>query len=165
MEHLERLIDHLEWADERVLESLRRCRTPLSAAISLYSHILGAEHTWLNRITGVAPGVAVWPELSLDQCEALARENAAALRDLVDGIAERDRDKLITYRNSAGVEFTTQLEDILLHVALHGSYHRGQVAALLRSAGEEPIPTDYIQWVRGGAAATRQLQVESQPRT
>jgi uncharacterized damage-inducible protein DinB len=155
MNHLAKLIDHLEWADTRVLESLRNCRRPLPAAISLYSHVLGAEHTWLRRISGESPAVAVWPDLSLDECEALARENAATLRQLVASMTAHDLDKAVTYRNSTGAEFTTGFEDILLHAAMHGSYHRGQVAALLRSAGEEPAPTDYIHWVRGVAAATR----------
>ncbi len=59
-----------------------------------------------------------------------------------------DRLKPIVYRNTAGKEFTTALEDILLHVFLHGAYHRGQIAALVREGGDEPKPTDYIQWVR-----------------
>lgn len=155
MNHLTRLVEHLAWADERVLASLRNCRRPLPAAIALYSHVLGAEHTWLARISGEAPAIAVWPDLSLDDCERVAAENAATLRRLVASIGDGDLEKPVTYRNSAGVEFTTGLEDILLHVAVHGSYHRGQVAALLRSAGEEPSPTDFIQWVRGAAAATR----------
>ena len=37
---------------------------------------------------------------------------------------------------------------VLTHVALHGSYHRGQIAALIRSGGDEPINTDYIMWLR-----------------
>ena len=155
MDHLRRLIDHLEWADERVLGSLRDCRTPLPAAINLYSHVLGAEHAWITRINGTPPTVAIWPEVTLDECEIIARKNVAALHELLAGLAPDDLDREITYRNSAGVEFTTGLQDILLHVALHGSYHRGQVAALLRSAGDTPSPTDYIQWVRGAAAATR----------
>lgn len=155
MDHLRRLIDHLEWADEHVLASLRDTRTPLPAAINLYSHVLGAEHVWLARINGTPPTVAVWPEITLDDCETLARSNVASLRRLLAGINPDDLGRQITYRNSAGAEFTTGLEDILLHVALHGSYHRGQVAALLRSSGDTPSPTDYIQWVRGAAAATR----------
>ena len=155
MDHLRRLIDHLEWADERVLASLRETRTPLPAAINLYCHVLGAENAWITRINGVPPIVAIWPEITLDECEILAKNNVAALRELFARLTPDDLGREITYRNSAGVEFTTALEDILLHVALHGSYHRGQVAALLRSAGDTPNPTDYIQWVRDAPAATR----------
>ncbi len=154
-DHLGRLVDHMEWADERVLQSLRSARAPLPAAISLFSHVLGAEHTWLRRINGEKPQVAVWPELTFQQCAQLAAENSNALRGLVASLGAGEGMRQVTYRNSSGAEFTTGLEDILLHVAVHGAYHRGQVAALLRSAGDEPSPTDYIQWVRGGAVAAR----------
>ncbi len=155
MDHLRRLVDHLEWADTRVLASLRACRTPLSAAINLYAHVLGAEQAWISRINGTTPATAIWPEISLEECEKLASDNVVLLRQLLKQTTTEDIARPITYRNSAGAEFTTGLEDILLHVALHGSYHRGQVAALLRSAGDTPNPTDYIQWVRGAAAAAR----------
>src|SRR5688500_2180155 len=125
LDHLHRLVDHMAWADERVLASLRAARYAAPAAFTLYSHILGAEHTRLSRISGHAPRAAVWPELSLDECEELGRGNVEALRSLVDRLAPDDRRRPIVYRNTAGVELTTPLEYILLHVAMHGAYHRG----------------------------------------
>jgi uncharacterized damage-inducible protein DinB len=157
LDHLHRLVDHMAWADERVLASLRAARNAAPAAFTLYAHVLGAEHTWLSRISGQAPRVAVWPELSLDECEELARQNVDGFRSAVEGMTLGDRTRPIVYRNTAGVEFTTALEDILLHVATHGSYHRGQVAALLRSGGDEPSPTDYIVWARTAGAPARPL--------
>jgi len=59
----------------------------------------------------------------------------------------------IQYRNSAGQEFRSTLEDILLHVALHGSYHRGQVSLIVRGGGGEPVATDYNAFIRGVPAA------------
>ena len=148
VEHLRRLVDHLEWADKRVLASLRDARNPSPPVFSLYGHVLGAEHTWLRRIAGEVPTVAIWPSLSLDECDTVAQQNFESLSQIVRSLSASDLVRSITYRNSAGAEFTTGLEDILLHVALHGSYHRGQIAALLRSSGDEPVNTDYIQWVR-----------------
>ena len=58
--------------------------------------------------------------------------------------------------NSAGEHFETTVSDILTHVALRRAYHRGQVAHLLRQAGAEPQPTDYIPIVRGASAAKNQ---------
>jgi uncharacterized damage-inducible protein DinB len=63
--------------------------------------------------------------------------------------------RAITYRNSAGDEYTSTLEDILTHVSLHGAYHRGQIAASVRAAGDTPTATDYIAFARGAPAATR----------
>ncbi|MFL5508025.1 MAG: DinB family protein, partial [Gemmatimonadaceae bacterium] len=60
------------------------------------------------------------------------------------------------YKNSAGEQFTSSVENILTHVFMHGSYHRGQVASLVRAGGDTPSPTDYIFFTRGSPAATRQ---------
>jgi len=93
--------------------------------------------------------------LTLDQCDELAAENQAGFAQLLEALDEAALDQEIPYTNSAGLSFHSRRSDILLHVALHGCYHRGQVALLLRRAGNEPQPTDYIAFVRGAAAATR----------
>ncbi|MGH7591144.1 MAG: DinB family protein [Gemmatimonadales bacterium] len=155
MTHLSRLIAHLEWADGRTLKALRAASALDPATLELYAHILGAEATWLARLDSRAPAVAVWPSLTLDQCEALAAENARGFKAYLERPSAPDLTHGITYRNSAGDEFTSTVEDILLHVAMHGAYHRGQVARALRQAGAVPEPTDYIAFTRGAAAATR----------
>jgi uncharacterized damage-inducible protein DinB len=155
MTSLERLIAHLGWADREALEALRQLPEPDPGLVATYAHVLAAEHVWHARLTGQAAVVAVWPQLSLDQCERLAAENLARLISLVKSLEPPALSRGVTYRNSAGQEFTSTIEDILLHVCLHGAYHRGQVAWGLRRAGAEPRPTDYIGFVRGVPAATR----------
>lgn len=155
-DYFTRLFKHVEWADKKVLESLRSAKNPLKRSLELYSHILGSEHVWLSRIHGTTKRVDVWPMLTLDECEALGRENVAAFRDLVSRLTPDLLERSITYRNSAGDQYTSTVEDILTHVAMHGSYHRGQIAASLRAEGDTPSPTDYIAFVRGAPAATRQ---------
>jgi uncharacterized damage-inducible protein DinB len=110
---------------------------------------------WLSRINGTTPRVDVWPVLELDECERLGKENIGAFNGLVSLLTPDLLKKPITYRNSAGDQFTSTIEDILTHVAMHGSYHRGQIAASLRAGGDTPSPTDYIAFVRGAPAATR----------
>jgi uncharacterized damage-inducible protein DinB len=155
-DHFTRLYEHLEWADTRVLASLRSAQNPRKRDLELYSHILGAEHVWLSRVNGTTPRVAVWPALSLDECESLGKENVSAFNALVSRLTPELLRKPITYRNSAGDQFTSTIEDILTHVAMHGAYHRGQVAASLRGGGDTPSPTDYIAFTRGAPTATRQ---------
>ena len=85
----------------------------------------------------------------------LAAVNAKAFHACVAALQPTDLDRGVTYRNSAGEEYTSTVEDILLHVALHGAYHRGQIARALRQGGAVPEPTDYIAFTRGAPAATR----------
>ena len=153
--HFTKLFDHLAWADALVLQSLRAAHAVLKKDLDLYSHILGSEHVWLSRIRGTTAKVAVWPSLTLDEAERLGGENVAAFRKVISELTEEGRETPITYRNSAGDQFTSTLEDILTHVSLHGAYHRGQIAASLRAAGDVPTPTDYIAFARGAPAATR----------
>lgn len=152
---LARLAAHLAWADAEVLRSLREAVDPDSAVVELFGHVLGAEAVWLARLETRPSEVAVWPSLSLDECEALSRRSADALATLVAELSVADLARNITYINSAGMQFTSTIEDILLHVCMHGAYHRGQIARALRQAGQIPAPTDYIGFVRGAPAAGR----------
>lgn len=155
MAHLTKLLDHLAWADQEVLDGLRSSAEPDPRAMELYAHVVGAEHVWLSRLREQPTRVAVWPALSLDEAAELTAENVAGLRALLAGLAPEDLEREVAYRNSAGLAFRSSIEDVLLHVALHGAYHRGQIALLVRAAGGDPVPTDYIAFVRGAPAATR----------
>jgi uncharacterized damage-inducible protein DinB len=155
MATLPKLIDHMEWADARALDSLRKAAPPNAKGRELLAHILGATHNWISRVAGRPAAIAIWPTLADDEMERVARENVAALRKLLDGATDVDFARVVAYRNSAGHPFESTVEDILLQAVTHASYHRGQIAMLLRQSGGEPIPTDYIAFIRGAPAATR----------
>ena len=147
-EYLRKLIDHIKWADTLALGALRAC-PPDARALTLYAHVLGAEARWLARIAYREPDVAVWPALTIDEAASLAARNANELDALLSTLSPADLEREITYQNSAGQTLKSTVEDILLHVALHGAYHRGQVALVIRGIGGEPASTDYIAFVRG----------------
>jgi uncharacterized damage-inducible protein DinB len=148
---LSRLVDHLEWANERVAAGLAASPGSDPRALEYFAHIVGTEHRWLTRIDGRTPAHAIWPTLSVERCAELAGQNVRELREALDG----DIARVVAYRNSAGLDFRSSVEDILTHVTLHGAYHRGQVSLLVRQGGGEPVPTDFIAFVRGVAAATQ----------
>lgn len=153
--YLTKLVDHLAWANEHVLDGLRTAPGTDPRSLQLLAHVLGAEHVWLSRLAQRPPRYAVWPTLSLDECVALAAENVTELRSWVEHLTPADLAREVAYTNSAGRAFRSTVEDIVLHVALHGTYHRGQVALVVRGSGGEPAPTDFIAFVRGAPAATR----------
>jgi uncharacterized damage-inducible protein DinB len=148
---LARLFAHLDWADRRALEMLRA--TPDADALRRLAHVLAAEEVWLARLEGRAPTQPVWPALDLDACAALVDENRARWSAYLGALTAEALAGEVAYVNSAGQSFRSRLDDILLHVLLHGQYHRGQVALLVRAAGGEPSGTDFIAFVRGVPAA------------
>lgn len=150
---LSRLLSHLHWADEQVRAALIRRAPPDAEAWRLYCHVLSAELLWLARIRGDPPPLPVWPDLDQSDALALSLHLREALRATLWRQGPRDLGRLVWYRNSAGEDHQSTVEDILLHLCLHGSYHRGQVARRMREAGGIPAPSDYIGFVRGAPAA------------
>ena len=68
-------------------------------------------------------------------------------------VAKLENPKLeIHYKSYDGMAFTSSLEEIVKHVVNHGTYHRGQVAALLRMLGGEAVGTDLISFYRSRKA-------------
>lgn len=145
--YLRRLLDHLAWANERALASLRD--TGDDEGRRYLAHLLATERIWITRIrTGDSSGLEIWPELTLDECEASMRENLRVYRGLLDELTEDRLSGRVTYETSGGIEYETPLVEILLHVFVHGAHHRGQVAKRVRTAGGEPANTDLITFVR-----------------
>ena len=59
-----------------------------------------------------------------------------------------DAGRLIDYKSFAGEPFTNTLGQIVQHVVNHGTYHRGQVATMLRQLGAQAISSDLICFYR-----------------
>ena len=149
MDHLRRLLAHLAWADDRAHDALAAASlTQAAEAMALYAHVLAAEHLWLARLQQRPAEVEVWPTLTEPETRALAAANRRGLTDFLAALGPADLTRQVRYVNTKGEAYESSVEDILLHVCLHGAYHRGQVAWLLRRAGAVPAPTDYIAYVR-----------------
>jgi len=147
------LIGHMRWADALVADALAandtlpRLEPPSGDPVRLFAHIASVEHLWYSRIEGVAVAHAVWPDLSTDQSRAIAERHADLFEQLIAG-GDEQLQRVVSYRNSAGRAFRNTVEEITTHVAMHGSYHRGQIARIIRASGGDPPYTDYIQFIR-----------------
>jgi uncharacterized damage-inducible protein DinB len=138
----------MRWADSLVADALEGDTSPEPDAARLFAHIASVEHLWYSRIQGVAPAHAVWPALSVAEARALAAEHGELFARLVRDANAAALARVASYRNSAGREFTNTVEEIVTHVAMHGSHHRGQIALRVRASGQEPPYVDYIQFMR-----------------
>jgi uncharacterized damage-inducible protein DinB len=148
VDQLRRLFAHNAWNDARFGEALARVE-PSPETVREFAHLISAESLWIGRITGELAQHPVFPAWTLAEARDHADRMAAAWQSMLDDLDDVALDRPITYTNSSGQTFTSALGDILLHVALHGQYHRGRVNVLLRQSGADPVSTDYIFWVRG----------------
>jgi uncharacterized damage-inducible protein DinB len=135
------------WANKQVLDALNRQQVSDEKILSLVGHIVAAQFLWLHRIKGLpAPGVKLWGQYNLDQLNAMADTAGKQWLEFVESTENFDRE--MSYRNYTGDPYTNNVEMIMMHLVNHASYHRGQIAMLLRQNGLEPVNTDFITYDR-----------------
>lgn len=142
-----KLYQYNVWATKRALDNLRRQRVQDEKILSLMGHVLAAQFLWLHRIKGLPPpDVKLWGTYSLDQLQGMADKAGSQWLEFVEGTESFDRE--MTYTNYTGEPYTNNVEMIMIHLVNHSTYHRAQIAMLLRQKGYEPINTDFITYDR-----------------
>jgi len=148
--HFRRLFAHDAWANRATLESLERARSAPVQSLERFAHVLAAERLWYERLAGLPQSTPVWPAADRERARAELEALAALWDAFVAGLDDARLAAQARYVNSKGEPWTSTTADVLTHVALHSSYHRGQIAADLRATGEAPAYTDFIQAARTG---------------
>jgi uncharacterized damage-inducible protein DinB len=75
------------------------------------------------------------------------------MRDYLGTLDEDALQKPLTYVSQKGDTFTYELWRLMLHLINHQSYHRGQVATLLRQLNVQPPAVDLLPGYRVGFSA------------
>jgi len=118
-------------------------------------HICGGEWIWNERFHGRSPSAI--PDLAQIQTVAALRKHwAPQERDLVTfvaGLTQADLDRVLEYKTINFGTYKNPLWQSLQHLANHGTYHRGQVATIIRQHGAKPIATDLMHFYRERAVA------------
>lgn len=150
MKTIKCMMDHMYWADGRILDALKESETKNKDLLKLVRHVAVAERVWLSRLQGMGSAqYSLWEEVEdLTGIRTMFEENAGQYRVYIEGLEESGLDGLIDYANQSGVPFRTSVRDILLQVLLHGQYHRGQINRALRIESAEPVQVDYITFAR-----------------
>jgi uncharacterized damage-inducible protein DinB len=142
-----KLYQYNAWANKRVLDVLKRQDVSDEKILTLMGHIVAAQFLWLHRIKGLAaPDVKLWGTYQLDPLVSQAEKAGREWLDFVENNENFNRE--MTYKNYVGEDYTNNVEMVMIHLVNHSSYHRAQIAMLLRQKGFEPVNTDFITYDR-----------------
>lgn len=157
------LFDYNHWANNRALDAAAQLTDeqftkPLGSSFSsirdTLSHVCGGEVVWLERFQGRSP--STFPETAGLQTVAALREfwnpYAEQLLAFACSISQAELDRVMEYKTFNFGIYKNPLWQSMQHVANHGTYHRGQVATMLRQLGYKPILTDLMHFYRERAA-------------
>jgi uncharacterized damage-inducible protein DinB len=136
-----------EWANRRVLTAITTQKVTDEKILSLFSHQLSANYLWLHRIKGLPPPpYELWKTYSLKELSDMVAEVSASWLEFIRD--NDDFDRMLKYKNYIGDPYENNVEHIMMHLVNHGTYHRGQIALLMRMRGFQPINTDFITYDR-----------------
>ena len=133
-----------------------RSESGFQKALTMMGHIVAARRVWLFRL-GVAkdtPKEFFPPRIDLPTLKADLEGMQQMWSEYLRQLTELELSRKFEYRTTEGDWFRSTVEDILTQLFGHSLYHRGQIAALLRSIGAEPAPTDFVFWSRQPVTAS-----------
>lgn len=157
LDDIRTLYDFNSWANQRTLNSCeqltgeqftRDLKSSFGSVRDTLVHICNAERRWLDRWHGRPPSqfaASEAPDLA-----TLRQHWAGVERNLVDyvsSLTEADLQR-VPQLTIADVQLSQPLWQYLQHVANHGSYHRGQIATMLRQLGAKADSTDLLWFYR-----------------
>jgi uncharacterized damage-inducible protein DinB len=159
VEDVRLLYTYNSWANHRTLGSCaelsleqftRDLGSSFRSVRDTLAHIYGAEWIWLERwhgrIPSALPSPADFPDF--DSVRSRWAQHEANLDSFIVSLTPRELERVIKYKNTQGTPFEGPLWPMLQHVVNHSSYHRGQIATLLRQLGAKPVSTDLILFHR-----------------
>ena len=125
---------------------------------AVIAHLAGAANAWRTRFEGGR----VTKLLDVTQVPTLEAARRELMQAYVVLTREASRspvelDEPFAYRNIQGVDVRVPRWVVLRHFANHATYHRGQLASMLRMLDQKPPSTDFTVWVleQQAAAASR----------
>ena len=155
VEHFQRMIDYMIWADRRLWQSIallsdEAIANPIDYSLgSLHEqvvHTMEAQWIWLERIKGFAPD-GFTPASAFPNREAIVERWTRvqeAWQNYIATLQEDDLRIMITYQRVRDkTTFEMRLTDIIAHVVNHTTDHRAQMLALIASYGGQTFEQDY----------------------
>lgn len=135
------------WANRAIIANLEKQAVSDEKILTVMGHLVSANFIWLNRIKGLPKSeYKLWGGYTLPQLKDMVEEADRLWMEYIE--VTDDFSQVLKYNNYVGNYFENKVEQIMIHLVNHGSYHRGQVAMLLRQKGFEPVNTDYITYDR-----------------
>ena len=155
------LYEYDRWANNRVLQavsalSIEQFTRDLGGSFrsvrDTLVHIIAGEWGWLTYWKEPSPDSAFLADLkqrrdALFNPDAFPKVAAVQLKwtevekeqaDFVNRVTDESLETMVPFRTT-----TVRLAHLMQHVANHSTYHRGQIALMMRQLDAEPLATDF----------------------
>ncbi|MEH7014845.1 DinB family protein [Neobacillus niacini] len=147
------------WANGVIIDCLKELpkeiyhkeiQSGFSSVSKVLSHIYLTDYAWFDIISGKSmnDAMAFTNQLreqvetkSIEEMKKIFLDLSERNKALLD--SQEDIEKLIVVDNPYAGLLETSISESVLHVVTHGSYHRGNIATMLRQMGHTSVMQDF----------------------
>jgi uncharacterized damage-inducible protein DinB len=151
-----RLIAIKQWADRGLCDVVSQnfdqlTKEDASILLRILDHIHVVDRIFQHHLRGVPHAYRTPRSERLPELQALAssvREVDDWYASYVDGLSASDLEQPVDFAFTSGKRARMRRGEIILHVCLHGTYHRGNAGAVLQLKGFTPSRdsiTDFLE--------------------
>lgn len=163
MNQCEQLFAYHEWANAKVLQHLRslpegilhqELQSVFPSVGATLAHMYLVDNIWLAAMHHLDNAV-IYASLSdwesevkgaiIQNLEERFSRLAKRYRDFLSSL--ENLDEYSNYQHPIAGKLRARYSDIVQHVVNHGTYHRGNITAMLRQMGYPGIATDYVWYL------------------
>ena len=148
------MFDYMRWGDRLMISAARSVPDEeyykdqgisFGSIHKLMVHCMAAQWLWLSRWRGESPTRIESHEQYPTRAEFEQRWPLvhSAILDFLGLQSTNSLARIIDYKNMKGEHLALPLSDLMMHVIDHASYHRGQVASMIKRAGGQPAAISY----------------------
>lgn len=158
--HALQLYDYHVWANNRFFGRLKELpqdiydqeiQSVFPSIAETFAHIYIVDTVWLGVMREgsfeeiqAASGQAmeVTKGKSIEEMEGMFTELSERYKTFFN--SQEDLDKPVAPEHPSYGRLETRLSELVQHVVNHGTYHRGNITAMIRQLGYPSVHTDYI---------------------
>ncbi|MBI5464585.1 MAG: DinB family protein [Ignavibacteriales bacterium] len=158
LKEMRELYAYDRWADMRMLQALEHAteahwnqdlKSSHGGLHGTLHHLIGANVIWLQRWQGKPPQALKIDEVpTVASIKSVLESYHADVQRFLDSLTQERLEGQIHYKDLKGNAYAQPLYQLMQHKVNHSTYHRGQVTAMLRMLGLQPIGTDLVTYYR-----------------
>ncbi|WP_342366572.1 DinB family protein [Peribacillus sp. TH16] len=143
------MFQHLKQLPDKVYNET--VKSVFSSISNVLMHLYATDITWLETMKGssfhdtvreVERRKSIVSGVSIDELEAFYDSLSEEFHSFFAEQKNLEQILITEHPQYGRMEFI--LADLIHHVVNHGTYHRGNVTAMLHQQGEQGIPTDFV---------------------
>lgn len=137
------------WSNSTILKALRNLKEKDDRAMLLFSHLLSSHCMWLSRVNKTDFTCTLFQERTLEECEQLMKENLEGWKNYLSDKSATGLEQTIEFMpawEANPLKRKITIEDAIIHIINHSSYHRGQIVAGIKGKVDELPLSTYIMY-------------------